>query len=72
MTANSKPNEALIKNILELIVVIFVYGFLLSIISTYFLKSDLNFFSIVSFGLVWYFSKYELPFLVRRYIGDIR
>jgi uncharacterized membrane protein YesL len=59
-TAFKNPAK-FIKNFLIIIV---IYGFLINYVFTYFLHFDLNVRSIIAFGLVAYFIKYELVSII--------
>lgn len=58
-----------VKAILDIVTIIYVYGFLVTIILNTFFGINYSLQNITGFGLMWYFLKYELPLIFVKYVG---
>jgi len=69
MVKPSILNITKFKELLTIMITIFIYGLLLVFIFNSFLKIEITLQTILAYGLVWYFLKYEIPVVFRKYFG---
>lgn len=56
-------------SVVELLINVICYGFVLNIISIVFFGFDLTFLNLIAFGFSWYFLSTEIPIVIDKYRG---
>jgi hypothetical protein len=69
MVSSPPTTNIMIKELLTSFLVVCIYGILLTIISNTFFEINYSVQNILGLGLFWYFLKYELPIIFRKYFG---